>query len=195
MQGRGRGRAARRVPARAGRSAAGGEEGAASDLHGEGDARQGCVRHVRGLQSGRTDRARRRETPGSKVASPLGRRCRREPAPGAVGRPEALCGVLRRPRRGAPTCRGGGRVLRGSRSLHLAVSLILAAPTARLDPSARQRASAAEGLPLPSAARSSSPRQGGAAMRRRAASRVAQIHVASSSNTQIESERLADPCA
>ena len=58
---------------------------------------------------GGTDRARREEMLGSKVTSPLGRRCRREPAPGAVGRPQALCGVLGRPRRGAPTCRGGGR--------------------------------------------------------------------------------------
>ena len=130
-QRRGRGPAARRVPA--------------APLCGSTRHQQApCTK--RGARAGGTDgrwRARREEKPGSKVASPLGRRCRREPAPGAVGRPEALCGVLRRPRRGAPTCRGGGRVLRGSRSFHLAVPLILAAPTARLDPSARQRAEAA----------------------------------------------------
>ena len=68
MQGRGRGRAARRVPTRAGRSAAGGETPQQATCT-KRDARQGCVRHVRGLRSGRTDRERREETPGSKVAS------------------------------------------------------------------------------------------------------------------------------
>ena len=79
----------------------------------------------------------------------------------AVGGPQH---VARRPERaGLPGWREGAR-----RTLPLDPSLLPSAPRR-----ARQRASAAEGLPLPSAARSSSPRQGGAAMRSRAASRAA----------------------
>ena len=111
--------------------------------------------------AGGTDRARREEMPGSKVTS-----APRAPVPAraSTGRWAGLStwrGV-----RSEPACRGGGRA-RDARSRSIRRS---SHPPPRR---ARQRASAAEGLPLPSAARSSSPRQGGAAMRSRAASRAA----------------------
>jgi len=120
--------------------------------------------------AGGTDRARREEMPGSKVTS-----APRAPVPAraSTGRWAGLstwCGV-----RSEPACRGGGRA-RDARSRSIRRSSH-PPPVARIDPSARQQASAAEGLPLPSAARSSSPRQEGAAMRRRAASRAARGRV------------------
>ena len=127
-------------------------DAAASDLHEKGDARQGCVRHVRGLRSGRTDRERREETPCSKVASapwaPMSARActgraatearptrgRRHRAAGrlstALAPAEATC-------RGEPACRGGWREQGGHAPYAVPQSrrgYPPAAPTVRLDP-------------------------------------------------------------
>ena len=107
-QRRDRQRTARRVTACAGRIAVGEQTPPASAAARGGDRGSGGVLKAWSPCAHR-DQTRREKMPDSKVTSPLGRRCRREPAPGAVGRPEALCGVLGRPRGGAPTCRGGGR--------------------------------------------------------------------------------------
>ena len=122
-QGRGRGRAARRVPARSGRTAAGGGDFAASDLHEGGEARLGCEA-CESLRSGRTDRARREEKPGSKVASapraPVPARACTGRAAGvrlpprasqhrAVGRLNTALAPAEATCRGESACRGGGR--------------------------------------------------------------------------------------
>ena len=120
--------------------------------------------------AGGTDRARREEMPGSKVTS-----APRAPVPARANTGRWAGLSTWRGVRSEPACRGGGRA-RDARSRSIRRSSH-PPPVARIDPSARQQASAAEGLPLPSAARSSSPRQEGAAMRRRAASRAARGRV------------------
>ena len=119
--------------------------------------------------AGGTDRARREEMPGSKVTS-----APRAPVPARAntGRWAGLstwCGV-----RSEPACRGGGRARDARSILDRAASLLPSAPVARIDPSARQRASAAEGLPQKGCRRR---RREGGRRRRRAASRAARGRV------------------
>ena len=119
--------------------------------------------------AGGTDRARREEMPGSKVTS-----APRAPVPARAntGRWAGLstwCGV-----RSEPACRGGGRA-RDARSRSIAPRRSShPPPVARIDPSARQRASAAEELPQKGCRRR---RREGGRRRRRAASRAARGRV------------------
>ena len=94
--------------------------------------------------------------PGSKVTSPPRAQV---PARASTGGGRQTSSAVRHaeapsPRRADLPGRREG--LRGSRSLDLAVPLILAAPTARLDPSARRRAEAAA-QPHASVGRSGEP--------------------------------------
>ena len=110
-QRRDRQRTARRVTAYAGRIAVG-EQTPPASAAARGGGRRGIGWRVEGMESMRAPRSNAPR----KDAGQQGDVAPRAPVParastggGAVGRPEALCGVLGRPRGGAPTCRGGGR--------------------------------------------------------------------------------------
>ena len=166
-QGRGRGRATRRVPARTGRTAAGGGDFAASDLHEGGEARLGCEACERSAVWPHRSSATRREAGQQGGVGPSGAGAgaslhreggggkvtpAREPTPGGRQAQHSACacgGDL--PRRvGLPGWREG---MRHTLPCNLSTPIPPAAPTARLDPFGSRRAPAAENLSLAPAAK------------------------------------------